>query len=62
MPEISLREAVQLLEERIRANPQTFMKAVGGRRMFTAILALLQYIKSLPESELNKKINVELPS
>ena len=59
MPEISLREAIQILEERIRANPQTFMKAVSGRRIYSAILALLNYVKSLPESELDKKVNVE---
>ena len=58
---MSLREAVQLLEERIRANYQTFMKAVGGRRMFMAILTLLQYVKNLPDKELDKKISVELP-
>ncbi len=29
--------------------------------MFMAILTLLQYVKNLPDKELDKKISVELP-
>ena len=57
---VTLHDAVDRLVRRIMHNPATFMKAIGGIRTYVAILALIKYVKNLPESELSRKITIVL--
>ena len=57
---IRLKDALENILDRIGANPDSFIKAVGGKSRAIALFAILKFAKQQIEKGVNPEIEVSL--